>query len=169
MARDIEEFLRKAAERRRQQQQKNRRGPTPSQRVRELVETGQIEVVEAVEVEPQGKQTRLSRPIRDLRDQSISEHVDSHIDTSDISEHASHLGERIQNIDDRVAERLQRKFDHDVSRIDDLPTVQDDEVAKVTKDDVSLIAQDLVRMMRTPQNVRQAILLSEILQRPKFD
>ncbi|MEM9409845.1 MAG: hypothetical protein AAGA30_01955 [Planctomycetota bacterium] len=170
MARDIEEFLRKAAERRRQQQQKQR-GPTPSERVRELVETGEIEVVQPIEVvEPVPVQkTRVAKPIRDLREQSISEHVRSHIDTSDISEHASHLGERIQNADDRIAARLNRKFDHDVSKLDDLPTVQDDQVAGVTKDSVSPIASDLVEMLRTPKNIRQAILVSEILKRPELD
>ena len=180
MARDIEEFLRKAAERRKQQQQNKQRGPAPSQRVREIVEQ-EVEVVQPIEFVKPKKQTRKTlvkqkkqlrhqeRKKPDLRQESVAEHVRSHIDSSDIADHAEHLGERIQNADDRINSRLKRKFDHDVSKLDDMPTVQDDMVATVTQAEVSQVAKDLLKMLQSPQTIRQAILMSEILNRPKFD
>lgn len=179
MARDIEEFLRKAAERRKQQQQQKQRGPAPSERVREIIEQD-IEVVQPVEVvkpaprkrKPVRKQLQQKlqpQPPRDMRNESVADHVRSHIDSTSIASHAEHLGERIQDADDRIAARLQRKFDQDVSKLDDLPTVQDDDVATVTKAEVSGVAKDLVQMLRDPRTIRQAIMVSEILRRPDFD
>ena len=49
-----------------------------------------------------------------------------------------------------------------------MPTVQDDKVATVTEQETSAIADDLLQMFRTPQSVRQAILISEVLKRPEF-
>ncbi len=177
MARDIEEFLRRAAERRKQQQHQQNQ-PAPSQRVREIVETGEVEVVreEPVEIirprkqkQTKARQRAAQQRDRDLRHESVAEHVKSHIDSSDIAEHAEHLGDRIQSTNQRVASRLQKKFEHDVSKIDDLPSVQDDHVASVTQGAVSQAAKDLVAMFRSPQSVRQAIMISEILKRPNFD
>ena len=102
---------------------------------------------------------------KNLREQSVSEHVQQYIDTSDVSEHAEHLGERIQNADDVISERIHRKFDHDVGQLEDRPTVQDDEVASVESRQASQLAQDLLRMLSKPDSVRQAILISEILSR----
>lgn len=166
MARDIEEFLRRAAERRKQQQQRQPT-PPPSQRVRQIVEQADAEIIDEVKVVPKRKLAQPAR--RNLRDESVQEHVKRHIDTTDISEHASHLGERIQRADDRLTSRLKRKFDHDVSKLDDRPTVQDDVVASVKQEEVSRFAQDLVDMLRTPKSVRQAVLIGEILNRPNFD
>lgn len=175
MARDIEEFLRRAAERRKQQQQKKAGGGAPPPKpVREIIETAEVEVVQPVEVvrpakpvKPKKRKRLVPQP-KDLRNESVADHVRSHIDSSDIAEHAEHLGDRIQTADDRIAARLKRKFDHDVSKLDDLPTVQDDEVAKVTEQETSMIADGLVQMFRSPKSVRQAILISEILKRPEF-
>lgn len=172
MARDIEEFLRRAAERRKQKQNQQRGGAT-SQRVRDVVESAEVEVVQPSRpVKPKRRLPSqvVSKPKkRDLRNESVAEHVRSHIDSTDIAEHADHLGEGIQQADDRIAARLKRKFEHDVSKIDDLPTVQDDEVATVTKRESSQIALDIIEMFRTPKSVRQAILISEILKRPDFE
>ena len=141
-----------------------------------MIEQQEIEVVQPIKVQPveivypdeqQPTQRLVQRP--DFRSQSVSEHVSTHIDSSDIAYHADHLGDRIQAVDDKVARRISRKFDHDVSQIDDLPTVLDDEVATATKDEVSQMAVELVQMLRSPKSVRQAIMISEILKRPSFD
>lgn len=178
MARDIEEFLRKAAERRKQQQQKKQRGPGSSQRMREIVEDD-IEVLPPVEiVKPKKRKVLRKQPPRqqpelrqkkNMRHETVAEHVSSHIDSSSIADHAENLGERIQNADDRIAARLQKRFDHDVSKLDDMPTVQDDVVATVTRKEVSAGTEDMLRMLRNPTTIRQAILVSEILKRPQLD
>lgn len=155
MARDIEEFLRRAAERRKQQMQQGKqpqRQP-PSERLREV-----ISEVEIVETSPPP-----------MHQQGVAEHVRSHLDTSDIADHARNLGERIQNVDDVVAERLGGTFDRDVSRLDDRTTVTDDGLEHTTRDDSSQIARELIEMLQSPRTIRQAILVSEILKRPDFD
>ena len=179
MARDIEEFLRRAAERRKQQQQKHQQ-PAEPPKSRRVVEAAEIEIVEPLEVvQPvkprptrQVRKTKIiqkPRKRKSLRDQSVSEHVRQHIDTSDVSDHADHLGERIQRADDIIDQRIHRKFDHDVGQLDDMPSVQDDQVAKVEEEKASRIAVDLIEMLSKPESVRQAILISEILNRPNFD
>lgn len=180
MARDIEEFLRKAAERRRQQQQKKQRAPERPQRVREIIRDAEVvepDIVYSEEVKPKPRpkprQAEKSKPRtlvkKDMWQQSVSEHVRTHIDSTDIASHADHLGDRIQDVDDQVAARIKRKFNHDVGHLDELPSVQDDKVATVTKENVSHIAADLIKMLRSPNSVRQAIMISEILKRPNFD
>lgn len=179
MARNIEEFLKRAAERRKQQQQNQPPPAQPPRQTRRVVEPAEIEIVEPVQVvkplKAKSKQPRKSlakeRPTlkRDLRDQSVADHVRQHIDTRDVSQHAEHLGERIQHVDDEVSARIHRIFDHDVGQLDDMPTVQDDEVATVTDMQYSKLANDLLNMLSNPESVRQAIMVSEILRRPNFD
>ena len=90
MARDIEEFLRKAAERRRQQQQKKQRAPERPQRVREIIRDAEVvepDIVYAEEVKPKPRpkprQAEKSKPRtlvkKDMWQQSVSEHVRTHI------------------------------------------------------------------------------------------
>lgn len=178
MARNIEEFLKRAAERRKQQQQNRPPPPAQPQKARRVVEPAEVEIVDPIQVVKPAKSRSKPRKSlsqkrpnlkRDMRDQSVSEHVRQHIDTRDVSEHADHLGERIQDVDDQVSERIHRKFDHDVGQLDDMPTVQDDEVATVTDTQYSRLANDLLKMLSNPESVRQAILVSEILSRPNFD
>jgi hypothetical protein len=154
MARDIEEFLRRAAERRNQQvqQQKQAQPKQPSQRLREVI--SEVEIVE---------------PSPTMRQQGVAEHVRTHINTSEIAKHARNLGERIQNVDDAVAERLGSKFDRDFSKMDNRATITDDGQNQTTRDDSSQIARELVQMLKSPATVRQAIVVSEILKRPDFE
>lgn len=155
MARDIEEFLRRAAERRKQQLQQPKPPPAqrPPQRLEEVI--SEVEIVDAAP--------------RPAREQGVAEHVRSYINTSDIAEHAEHLGERIQNVDERVADRLGEKFDREVARLDDGNSVTDQSHSPADRGQASVVSQDLIQMLSSPQSLRQAILVSEILRRPHFD
>lgn len=175
MARDIEEFLRRAAERRKLHQQGQRQpapapAPAPAQRVRQIVDTADVELVSQKNknVEPRKKLTpqSVSGQRTNMRNESVAEHVKKHINTRSIAEKVDRLGDDIENADERISERLQKKFDNDVSKLDDLPTVQDDIVATATEAEISPFARDLIEMFRSPNGVRQAILISEILKRP---
>ncbi|MCH2180810.1 MAG: hypothetical protein MK108_02275 [Mariniblastus sp.] len=156
MARDIEEFLRRAAERRKQQLQGQKQAPAqrPAQRLPEVI--SEVEIVEPAPSQP-------------MREQGIAESVRSHINTSDIAEHAEHLGERIQNVDERVADRLGQKFDREVTRLGDSEMVTDQAHPQAGLAQASPAAEDLIQMLSSPQTLRQAILVSEILRRPHFD
>lgn len=175
MARDIEEFLRRAAERRKQQQQASQQSAQQSAKRRE---TGKREtpppqrqtkrprpsLVEQVEV-VKGQQPRK----KGLREQSVREHVESHIDSSDIARHAEDLGGRIQQTDDRTESRLKQSFDHSVGGLGGRETITDDRLAESMGDDVSHLAVELFQMLTTKNGIRNAIVAAEILRRPNFD
>ena len=158
MAKDIEEFLKMAAARRKKsqnQQQQQQRKP-PRQPQRQPIEP-EIEIIDDEEVV-------------DLGSQSVASHVETHIDTREIAKHASHLGENVGAAREKVKERIQRKFDHEVGHL----KVKTREgvtaiAAESTKEKVSPVALDLVNLLTSPQSIRSAILLNEILRRPDFD
>ncbi len=150
MARDIDEFLRKAAERRNKAAGQAPPGqpgrgtpvnkpPTPArQRPRGP------EIVEANEVEVVGGEGIAKR----------------HLDTSRIAQHAAQLGAEVSLADDKIEARLQEKFDHDLGRL-----------AKKNKEQRQRETggSELLKLLRTPKTIRQAIIVTEILKRPNFD
>jgi hypothetical protein len=92
-----------------------------------------------------------------------------HLDVTDVTDHASHLAENIEMADDRLESRLKSTFDHEVGHLDH-DTVTDDAPPPIFgKADGSDAIGDLVRMLRSPIGIRNAVLLKEILNRPDFD
>jgi len=190
MARDIEEFLRKAAERR---QQKGGGGKPPESRKpisRPLPrpvqgrglepEVVEAEIVRAQPLNPtlknrKPKRSKLSSapaqpaPKRNLREESVAEHVRSHIDTSSIATHAENLGDRIASVHDKVDASIHRRLDHDLTEIDDVPSITDSLSAAAMEDTGASMAMQLRRMLKNPKTVGHAILLAEVLRRPDFD
>lgn len=178
MARDIEEFLRRAAERRQQQKKGGQKPPPrpqpPQQRQQpprrqQPVEPEIIEVVPAKEVR-QKPQSRLKpRKKTNLRKkESVAEHVKSHIDTSDIAAHAEQLGDRIENIHNQVDAMVHKHLDHDLTEIDDNPTITDDRPAKIFGKPSDKFAQELRELLGNKKMVGKAVILAEILKRPNF-
>jgi hypothetical protein len=173
MARDIEEFLRRAAERRQQQQGGGKPAPPPSQKKqapanpapikraplsqqqqRPDVDPIPIEEVEIVEA-----------PVRARHEPNLK----SSIDTSDISRHADSLGSRIVAAHDRVEDAVHEHLDHNVSKIDDTPTVTDDPSPAIVGKRSTKAVEELRKMLSNRKSVGQAIILAEILKRPDFD
>lgn len=172
MARDIEEFLRRAAERRKKQLKQKQGGeagqqpqqqrqppvqrPTRAQQPprRLVISEDQVEVV-------RDRKT-------DLRDESVTQHVARHLDSSSITEHASHLAENLEQADERLEERLHEKFDHDLGSLQDRKR-QEHVAPIVTVQAISPMANDLIDMLKSPKSVRQAIIIAEVLKRPNFD
>lgn len=169
MARDIEEFLRRAAERRKKNQQGGGKRPTPSPPPASPPPTPP----------PRQPMTqRESRPAANLpsnkppKHETVTEHVNRYIDVSDVAdvtdvtEHASHLAETIEHADDRMDQHVHDVFDHEVGNIHDpignpaIPT---------PGQNISPIAQDLLNLFKSQHSIRQAILVNEILKRPDFD
>ena len=161
MARDIEDFLRRAAERRQQQLKQKQAGGQASPPPRATPPP----------VQPRPKpRTLVSREdidVVDMRDQSVAEHVKSHIDTSDIASHAERLARDISQVDEKVEARLHQKFDHGLGKLESRKAIE--APPEATVDEVSATALGLVEIIRSPKTLRQAILLSEILRRPQFD
>ncbi len=178
MARDIEEFLRKAAERRRQQQAEKQGGaagkkpaspqPTrqpPRQPPRREPQANIVEAVEAVDdeiIEAQPVQRSSSRR------RSVQSGVESHIDTSKIASHADQIGSlKVQKSGD--VDKVKQKFDRGARKFETRHTTRDNTDDEIVGQDVSAVATDLIQMLRDPKSIRQAILVSEILRRPDFD
>lgn len=166
MARDIEEFLRKAAERRAQQKQGGGAPPpaaTPPQRPKvakpaERPKTianptparQQPVMAEAVEVEP-----NWNVP--------VAQHVQQHLDTSRIAQQTQRLGEEVGLADEKMEEHLQQVFQHRVGQLAS-SSATDPPPAKSLPSSTS----ELFQILRQRKTLRQAILLTEILKRPDF-
>ena len=179
MARDIEDFLRKAAERRQQQKSgggkppENPRTATRPQPQPAPPHRSEPVIVDAVPRLKQRKQLRppppKPAPRRNLREESVAEHVRNHLDTSSIAEHANSLGDRIASVHDKVDANIHRRLDHDLTEIDDTPSVTDSLSHAAMQDSGEPMSEELRRMLQNPKTVGHAIMLAEILKRPDFD
>lgn len=176
MARDIEEFLRRAAERRQQQKGGGKPAPPrpkpPQQRRRqEPIEPEIVEIVEEprrLKPKPKPLQQKLKKNKPNLREQSVSEHVNTYIDTSDIAEQAELLGDGIADIHNQVEAEVHQHLDHDLTALDDNPSVTDQLPSKIFGKPSQKFAKELREMLGNPKTVGKAIILAEILKRPNF-
>jgi hypothetical protein len=150
MLRDLEKLLREAAEQqaaagRPQQPRRPRRPPPAAEPVvdAEVLDENDLEVI--AEPAPAKIGSR-------------------HLDTTDVSEHAEHLGYQLSQTDERLEDRLHKAFDHDLTSVSDglggLPETPSSDAAGAA-------AGEIVAMLREPSNVRNAILLAEIINRPE--
>jgi hypothetical protein len=173
---EIEEFIRRAAERRKQQGgQRPPPKPKPAQAPPQTPPQ-----------QPSSSRPPLARPVArppvveaevvsaELAEH-VSSHVASHIDTREFSERASHFGEQTALADDRLEARLHRKFDHAIGRlttssiaqVEDIP---DPGIRPAGETAVRPASPDILRqMLQSPQHVRNAIIMSEIFRRPEWD
>lgn len=164
MAGDIEEFLRRAAQRRAQQQKPRPQAPPPqAQRPKPAqprpAEILHAEIIDDIEIiEPDV-----------LKGSSVGAHVKEHIRDGVFDEGISHLGEDVDKSDDRMEAHLHEYFEHDLgalgartsaaadSSLDDDSPGQRRQPVKPT---------DFLALLQNPASIRQAIILSEILTRP---
>ncbi len=150
MAGDIEDFLRRAAQRRAQQ---------PLQAPKAERRPGEA-IVDAEVVEP---------PV--LHGGSVAEHVASHLREGVFDQQVARLGEEVDQADDRMEARLQQRFAHELGQLGAVTARPQD---SILDDDSSrplrpAPAMSIVELLRNPESVRQAIILNEILKRPTFD
>jgi hypothetical protein len=162
MARDIEEFLRRAAERRKQAQQGGGQKRPPAQR--QPAPLPRQTISERDLVKPGSNFPAAKIP--SIGEESVAEHVQRHLDVSDIVEHVDHLAEEIEQADERMDAHLDQVFDHDVGKLGSKKSATDELVANVSSNP---IANDLLRMLQNPKTVRQSIMIAEILKRPDFE
>lgn len=113
-------------------------------------------------LEPVDADIILAEPVH----QSVTAHVQSDIDTTDLTGHAKHLGQQVGQADDKMDARVHQKFDHDISQIDDEPSVWDTAPAASAGGGAGL-ASEVAAMLRSPNSIRQAVILSELLSRPE--
>ncbi len=157
---EIEKFLMRAKQK---QQEKGRRKQTPK--------------VVPAEVPP-----RSSKPARRLvqtstRDQdfevtvgrSVADHVEQHLDTREFAERAAHLVDDVSKNDaEREAHRKQM-FEHKLGHLADTSTAAAAFPAAggPSRTEAAAAVVSLASLLADPQNLKQAIVLSEIFSRPE--
>ena len=163
--RDLENLLREIAE---QQQGQPRPGPQRSapprpapQRAPQPRPAPQRPVASRsapVDAEVLDAEIVDAAPVR--RRAAVAQHVEKHLDTSDVTARAAQLGAEIGQADEKVEAHLRQKFDHDLSRISD----PEDKAGAAAG---AAFAARIVELFRSPQSIQQAFILNEIINRPE--
>ena len=101
----------------------------------------------------------------------VAESVARHLDSSRVTEHAAHLGKEVIQTQDSLAAHQRQLFGSgpkgklaksgpDTSTTGTAPTV--------TTDQSPSAAREIAALFRSPQDLRTAFILSEILRRPEW-
>jgi hypothetical protein len=166
---EVEEFLRRAAARRAQAEAKRReqqQQPAQPQRPQQqpiqrqpLVQRPSVvqtePLVEIIEAEVADTSSRFNT--------SVAQHMRG---TTEIARHASNLGAEVDQSDDRLQARLHKTFDHQLGQLKDTTTAAP--VKEVMQSSDALLASmNLTRLLSNAQTIRNAIVLSEVLNRPE--
>lgn len=166
MADEIEEFIRRAAERRKQQGQRKPPPKAPPPPVRPpaapptIANKPRTPLASTLFGPPVVEAEIVSAQVVD----EVSAHVASHLSTQQFTERASHLGEETALADDRLEAHLHQKFDHQLGT---LTRSTMSAPATVTSGPAPTLSPSaVVEMLRSPQQIRNAIILSEVLARP---
>ncbi len=150
MARDIEEFLRKAAERRNkkaEQASQPQVAPSPPSISNPSARPPLSQLV----VEPE--------EVEIVRSESVAKHVKRHIDTSNIVRHVEHLGDDIEQADEKMEAHIHKAFDPNGT-----PGAQE----TASQSPAKLAGTELLYILRSPKTIRHAIIIAEIMKRPEF-
>jgi len=159
---EIEQFLRQAAAKVAKQNQPPAQPPPrqqPPQRQQRPAQDIQYVEPEIIEAEP-------------VRPRDLSSVSSRHVQTQGFDQRAAQRGTREQRADDLTDARLHQKFDHKVSELsgDSAQLASDyDDIDEQPASTVAPtnIADQIVKMLCTPNSVQQAIILNEILRRPE--
>jgi hypothetical protein len=154
---EIDDFLRRAAQKKQEQ-------TTGGESMRRAPQS-----MTAKRAEPLEAQLIRERPVGG----EVSEHVKKFLDETQFDQRASKLGGDVAAADTKIEQHLKQVFGHGISRLADKPG----ETAAPTKPQLTDFFQDeipaqstagagLVAMLGNVDNLRQAIVLNEILQRP---
>ncbi len=182
MNNEVEEFLRRAAQRRAQveaqlraQAEARARGqgqapPPRSEPPKRLTPTTQsisqqqtpqrAEVVE-INSELAASGNRVSA--------SVADHMRH---SQDIAAHVELLGDRVEVADDEMQAHLDQVFDHSVGRLRKTTESASTAGRAAIPSEAAVVIRDaspahgIAELMRNPQSVRNAIILAEVLNRP---
>lgn len=163
---DLEEFLRRAAEHRTQQTGRKPPVPQPPAHARPQPMMPREPVVEILDDLVEAEIIEAT-PLTD-----IGSHVSQHQFGVEVSHHADGLAEGIEQADERLSAHLHDTFDHRVGSMDDSTTFVgaggENASDPATDTTANSRAAEIAEMLRNPQSVRNAVILSEILTRPDW-
>jgi hypothetical protein len=158
MSDDIEEFLRRAAARRQQRRQQQRGAPqVPRGQPRRPAPPPPIPDIQIVEPEVVEAET-VHEP--------LSEQVQEYFERPTLI-----AGDEVDQADEQMQTHLHQVFDHELGQLRDT-SVGMEEPLEISLDEPHQAAgkkprhNPILDMFRSPKNVRQAIILTEILNRP---
>ena len=146
MLEEIEEFLRRAAAKRAEALDPNAQPQRPIR-----VDYVEPEIVDVEVIEPD--------PYTD----GVADHVARHLDTSSYEARESRLGQQVGQADEKLESRLHDKFDHRLGALDTDDMMASDE----PESQVPATPNDIARLLGSAENIRNAIILNEILQPPE--
>ena len=169
---EIEDFLRKVAQKRQQmaQEQARQQQPVPRQAVppatkRPAPQTpGLRRVVDARVIDAE----ILDDEDEDVSSADVVRHVSEHLSSREFDERAQHLGEATRRSERRLEDQVQQHFQTGGKAASVRQSA--DSVSAVAPTAQTFEPEDassLLQMLKNPANIRNAILLSEILQRPE--
>ncbi len=170
---EVEEFLRRAQGKPAGQQPPAQPKPARPQRQRaaqqQPLESSPIErrpLREAASLpsqpaEPPARLRPKPQPLQpvDLRSESVVEHVARHVNTLDIKEHTSRLGEEVALADEKIEAHLEEAFSGQLGSLQH----REREVAEQGP----TIAEEIRNLISQPSGMRQMIVANEILRRPE--
>jgi hypothetical protein len=155
MSGDIEEFLRRAAQRRAKQRAPAPKPVPPRPRPSQPYDAEVIDDVEIID-------DMMSRD-------SVASHVEEHMQGHVFDEQVSHLGENVDRSDDKMEEHLQQVFEHNIGKLGAKTSAASDSSLDDDSPGQQQVASEptnYLALLQNPESIRQAIILNEILARP---
>lgn len=157
---EVEEFLRRAAERRRGGQ------PREVEILRPEVQAPPQRTVNrpaprAVDAVVLTDEERIGR-------ESVEKHTQQHLDTTSYASRAEQLT-TVDDADENMQSHLHSVFDHQIGSLGQ-PTqsaTADDPASAPAAEAVTLLGAPIAEMLASPQGLRNAFVLQEILRRPE--
>lgn len=98
---------------------------------------------------------------RARKKESVAEHVEQHLQTTAFEARAAHMVDDLARADREREAHLKKTFEHKVGRL-----AAGSQESQPAAQPISVAPANIAAMLRNPQNVRDAIVLNEILQRP---
>jgi len=182
MANEVEEFLRKAAARRAQvEAQARAQASRPAGANRPQAKPAQPKVAPpkpTARLVPQDDLVMLQPVDAEVVNAELAEagdrvspSVNRNLRSSSLTgQHASQFGGHVGMADDDMDSHLRKTFDHQLGRLvqsSSRADAVDAAASRSSQDSASESHGSIVRMLKSPRSLRDAIVVSEILQRPE--
>ena len=157
---------------------------------------GKDKPVDAEVIEPGRGRQRMVQQKKKVSNQikraplreSVADHVDSHMKSDPVGRDSSRLGQSVADEIDRIEDHVHDVFDHKLGSLKETKPAVTNEKADIDDrgtdssvwEDVGVKQQraadetaqrnaEILEMLRSPKNIRQAIIMAEVLKRPGFD
>lgn len=162
---EIEQFLKRAGQRRGENQPRERATRPPESRPRAPKQPPAPPRQPLREAPVDADVVLVDEPRRE----SVADSVEKHLQTGTFEKRAAHLTDDITRAEEQMEEHLQAAFGRRVGTLAGAPVakgpVTDAPTAAV--EDAPSAAVAFAQILRTPQGMREAIVLGEILARPE--